>query len=106
MRDPNGPERALVFCPPCESSHLAEVRIDADGFPLTEWLEPHTRTETTEIRRGDAVEAIADAAGQALDIALDAVNALPVVDGIVEQALAVNDSLPQPARLDDEDGER
>jgi hypothetical protein len=65
--DPWGRQRAILYCPPCETSHLAEVHIDRAGFPIREWLEPHVAEVQLRDRDADPLD---DPVGAALEAAL------------------------------------
>ena len=53
-----------VFCPSCARRQLAEVGLDANGYPTTAWLEPH-RDDLDE-----AFDRLGVAAGEAFAIAV------------------------------------
>jgi hypothetical protein len=69
-----------VFCPRCRREHVASVRL-VDGFPETEWLEPHTR---------DLAVRLATASDELLGLGLD-LDRWDLIDRAADALLELND---------------
>jgi hypothetical protein len=69
-----------VYCPRCNREHVASIRLD-DGFPETEWLEPHTR---------DLAVRLATASGELLALGLD-LDRWDLIDRAADALLELND---------------
>jgi hypothetical protein len=71
---------ATVFCASCRTTHAAVVTLE-DGFPTTEWLEPHV---------SDVERRLVEDSGKLLVLGLG-VGDWGLVEYAVEAALELND---------------
>jgi hypothetical protein len=95
-----------VYCPSCNDKHRARTgTLDETGWPIVEWLEPHTPTPTTPPESPEMAEArdeLARHAGEAMSIALD-VGSFDMIEEVLEEALGGSPAPAEPPE-DPEDG--